>query len=224
MVFLVACVPEPNPQDQPSTVARDTAVDAPPRETYVPTPEVDVWLRCLQQVPLSPEKTSGVWYPITTDTRVGVCHVGAAAVLGEDYVGVEEFHVLHVTPHNRSIAPLCVMRYTVGAVARRDDCVVPPNLGPVEEIPCVWAFDLQISDAEILYDRGGCLGAVGLDAVTVDGLNGTLIGRGFTDQLFHHSREMLELVDGEWMLTDGGATYDGLFLRYSHMEGELIDL
>ncbi|MDP6933132.1 MAG: hypothetical protein QGG40_09455, partial [Myxococcota bacterium] len=83
---------------------------------------------------------------------------------------------------------ICRVSYTVTSTDSRSDCEL-----------CDWAFDLVISDPEVLVDTDvGCEATVGVDSDDVAALDGTTVSYGYTAEYFGHAEVLFVEVDGAW--------------------------
>ncbi|MEQ1568786.1 MAG: hypothetical protein ABMA64_24315 [Myxococcota bacterium] len=133
-----------------------------------------------------------------TDVEPGqslVQRVGSG-VVGADYVGTEEYQLLDDEGYG---ALQCQITLDLLSTGIRTDCA-----------PCLWAFDLEISNATVVLDdgAGACMAGFGLDATTVGSLNGQILSYGYNPDYFGHAQVLMVSPAGEpWAAATYG-TYD----------------
>jgi hypothetical protein len=110
---------------------------------------------------------------------------GAATVSESSYVGTEE---LYFAPEEKTTERICSIVYDLNAVGSRWDCK-----------ECSWAFALRVSNAHVASETDpGCLATLGLDASTVDSLNGTVYGYGYNPLYYGHAQVLEVYQDAAW--------------------------
>lgn len=126
-----------------------------------------------------------------TWTQVLPQRVGEATV-DDTYAGTEEIQVLPLLPYYYYGDPVCVILTNLVSTGSRQDCADEGSA-----IACDFAFDVVITDAQVLHDDGYCLAVTGYDADNVASLEGTVLTRGFHgDYSKHIPSLMVDQGDG----------------------------
>jgi len=140
---------------------------------------------------------------------------GDAAVDLTTYAGTEDWYF--VADEAQGGGDICRIRTTLTATTTRSDCDI-----------CKWAYDLVVSDAQIVGESGpGCAGTAGVDELSIGTLNGSIRSYGYTPDYYGHVKMLMIVVDGEWIAAANAEWDDttGVFLYdwndgYFHYPGD----
>jgi hypothetical protein len=129
------------------------------------------------------------------DDRAVLSYEGTAMAdgAGGGYAGQEQ---LVLVDDDGMGAELCRIAYDLTHIGVRDDCS-----------SCLWAYDLEVSNAALLIDSGAGCAAVGHDASTVAAMDGIVVSYGFIFEYVGHA-DMLMIHDGVTWVGVSFSTYD----------------
>jgi hypothetical protein len=132
------------------------------------------------------DQAGPTWVPDTTGSGSAslglesgeVGRVGAGVYTGDGYSGTEE---LALVAEEGWGADVCRVGMSLTSTASRTDC---------DE--CAWAFDLVVSDAQVLTDDDpDCLHLLGLDLDDVSALDGATVSYGFQEEFIGHAAVLM---------------------------------
>ena len=90
---------------------------------------------------------------------------------------------------------ICRFHYSLSSIAERQDCD-----------SCDWAFDLAVSDTELLFEEEpGCLSTLGIDPSELALREGQVVSYGYTEEYFGHAQVVLMEVDSSWIAVANAA-------------------
>jgi len=150
--------------------------------------------------------------PEVQDTEdSGEARLGLAGKTGEALVtvagpgGFEGAEEWHFTADSGAGEELCRIRYQLDSTEPRTDCDL-----------CDWAFELVLSEAELVTEiEPGCDAVFGVAGEEVGSLDGTEIAYGYTAEYFGHAEVLLSVVEGAWTAVTN-ATWDPVSGAFSY--------
>jgi hypothetical protein len=120
--------------------------------------------------------------PTTSPSMGELTRVGEALVDGS-YIGSERMILVGDEGYGDIV---CHVEYDMTSIASRTDC-----------INCLWAWDVEISNATSVVDTEACA-AVGLTSADVAALDGQVLGYGYDADYVGHAQILMFWDGAEW--------------------------
>lgn len=134
---------------------------------------------------------------------------GEAIVDESGYNGCEEWSFVA----NQGVEDeLCVINFDLNSIAEASDCPY-----------CDWAYELQISNPQILRETAPGCAALGYDAEAIAALAGTTFCGGYNSDYYGHAKVLLKNQDctGDgWQVAGFASEQDGVF-TYAYEENQV---
>lgn len=125
---------------------------------------------------------------------------GSATTDGLSYSGHEDWYIL--APDDKARA--CHVSYELASTVVRDDCDI-----------CLWAFDLEVSKAQVVTEDDGACAAIGLSGSDASSLDGSIVSYGFVDDYYGHADVIAVLIGNKWTVVNFAA-YDAKKSAFSY--------